>query len=142
MVPSRLFAATTVAGILALAVACSTTPSSPVSPSTVAGGNTNADAAATLKVNAPTLVAPADGTIFLGGNDVTLEFRPAPATYINFSSAWDVELTKSDGTVVWTNITGASSSNITQKVPINLPAGDYEWRARAAQGDGRGTHLH
>jgi hypothetical protein len=141
MFPSRVFAAALVAGFVAVAMACSTTPSSPVSPSVVAGGNTNADGPVTLKLNTPTLVSPSNGTIFDSGQNITVEWRPAGATYIQFDAAWELEVTKSDGTLVYTNITGASSSNITHRIPATLAAGDYDWRVRGAQGDGRGPYA-
>lgn len=137
MAPSRLFAASCVAGGLALAVACSATPTLPLSPSALAGGDSTATGDATLKVHAPALIAPADGAIFEAADDISLEFQSATALYVTFSVAYEIQLARSDGSAVYSDILGAAGANQVVSLP-KLPAGDYEWQVRGAQGDGRG----
>jgi hypothetical protein len=139
MLRSRLSAAACLSALLALAVACTTTPELPTSPSAAAGGQLAAVGDPTLKVNAPAAMSPSDGTIFENeqAGDITLEFRPATATYVNFAVAYEIELRKSDGTVLGTDILGASTNNISLKLP-KLEAGDYVWQVRGAQGEARG----
>lgn len=139
MVRSKLFSSAFVAGLLALAVACSSAPGSPTSPSSATPGQTTAVGDVVMKTTVPALLAPEHDFAFDSGTQVTLEFAPARSLYVNFAPAYEILIrNNADGQVVYSTTIGASSGNIAHALPP-VPTGSYEWQVRTADGDARGA---
>ena len=138
MFRSRLFTATSFSAILALAVACSTTPPLPTSASSTGRASATAEGDGTLKVSTPVLIAPAPDETFESGSTVTLQFQPVSGLFISFSPAYELVIrSTTDGQTVYATTIGASASTISHTLPP-VPTGAYEWQVRGAQEDGRG----
>jgi hypothetical protein len=122
-------------GVLALAVGCSDNKSSsPVAPSTqptVADGTDAAADGSTLKVTAPTLVAPANGSR-LEDFEITLRINAATARFVSGSVplAYRYELIRGGTTV------DSFRSAVLSWEPSHSFESDteYSWRVRAEQG--------
>ena len=121
-----------IATSLALAVACSQAPQSPVSPSASAGSTTaNADGS-TLKVSAPALVAPVGGERQETRRPV-LTFLNATGRFTSVPLVYRVELFDGAG-----NFLGASAAvqgeggqtSFQGNIDLSYNA-DYQWRVRA-----------
>jgi hypothetical protein len=137
MVRSRLFSSAFVAGLLAGAVACSNTPGSPTSPTSMPRGEASAIGDLSLKSNAPTLVAPDHDFAYDNGTTVTLQFQAARGTYVDSALQHQIEIrNNADGQVVYGAEVGGSGS-VSHDLPT-VPVGSYEWRVRAFMGDAAG----
>jgi len=111
--------------------ACSGTPGTPTSPSAASGGAAAAAAdGSTLKVSAPVLLSPADGTR-ADSRGPLLQWQNSTARFASgVTLSYDIEVAR-DGAVVHTaNV--AESPGSTQHTP---PEGEYDttyaWRVRA-----------
>jgi hypothetical protein len=125
----------TAASVLAVAVACSKSTTSPASPTSA----TPSDAAAapdgsTLKAATPSIVSPAGGTQI--ADPVTLTASKASGKYQDVALSYQFQV-RSGSTVVYdSGVTGGvgSGNNVTHTVPstaLNSDT-DYTWRVRAA----------
>jgi hypothetical protein len=113
-----------------LMVACSGTPQTPTSPSAGVGGTTTAAAdGSTLKVTAPSLLAPT-GEARVDTRRPTLSWTASTGTYTSsVSPTYEVEVS-TGGTAVY-NVTVAETSH-----QVNIEAEfdtAYAWRVRARQ---------
>ncbi len=124
----------TAAGILAVAVACSKSTPTPLSPSATTQPDTAANAdGSTLKATTPGTVSPTGGTqvtdpVTLTASKATGKFQDVPLSY-QFQ-------VRSGTTVVYdSGATGGvgSGSNVTHQAPASSlnPDTDYTWRVRA-----------
>lgn len=120
-----LAAATT----LAVAVACTQSPQTPVSPSAAPGSDTTAAAdGSTLKVTAPTLTAPANQSN-VESSRPTLTWTASTGRHATVSPIYEVVVLR-DGAPVYT----AQSAGTTHQVAADAQAGvTYTWRVRAVQ---------
>ncbi len=129
---SRLFAATGVAVVLAVAVGCSQS-GSPVSPSVSPAGAGAAADGSTLKATAPTPITPAGG-----GRIDTLEpvfvLGPSTGLYTDASFTYRIQVQRTSGQTVAeaANLTPGGDGNSRWELPFLLDLDTpYRWRGRA-----------
>ncbi len=116
------------AATIALA-ACSGSPQTPTSPSAAAGGAATAAAdGSTLKVTAPSLIAPINGAR-VDTRRPLLSWTPSAGTYVSTTPSYDVEVS-AGGAVVYT-----ATTSLTEHQPTVDTAFDtaYTWRVRARE---------
>lgn len=133
---ARLYAATGLAAILGLSIACGRTASSPVTPSSSAAASTDAGSAAdgsTLKVSAPTLSAPINDVV-VDDLTPTLVATPATGKYAQGSLSYDFELYDGNNTKIQTLVVSGTSWKI-GAVEYDKP---YKWRVRATSDNAYG----
>ncbi len=125
----------TAAAVLAVALACSKSTTSPASPSTATPSDGDAAAdGSTLKATTPGVVSPTGGTQVT--DPVTLTASKAAGKYQDVPLSYQFQV-RSGSTVVYdSGVTGGvgSGSNVTHTVPgsaLNSDT-DYTWRVRAA----------
>jgi hypothetical protein len=136
MVRPRLFSTACVAAGFALAVACSSTPDLPTSPTGAAPGEASAIGDLSLKASAPVPVAPAHAAEYDRGDGITLQFEAGRPLYIDAELGQQIQIFNSNGQLLYEN-TVSGTGVISHALP-NVPAGQYEWRVRAFYGDGAG----
>jgi hypothetical protein len=118
---------------MALLVACGKS-SSPVSPNASLDGSTSAASdGSTLKIGAPTLVAPINNFVFPAGQGtVTFSWNNVSGTYASFPVTYELEIKNANGTVVATPKV-AANNGVTSTVQVTTLAADtiHTWRVRA-----------
>ncbi|MGE3277244.1 MAG: hypothetical protein AB7O67_19185 [Vicinamibacterales bacterium] len=129
------FALSSLAAIVALTVACSGSPATPLSPSATTGVALNANAdGSTLKIDAPVPSGP--------GNSETIDtirptftFANATSTYLGSTIAgvsYRLQLLTGGGTLVDERTVAQGSGSTSYEADTNLDyASDYAWRVRA-----------
>ena len=123
----------TAAAVLATALACSKSTTSPASPSsTPAGADANADGS-TLKATTPAVVSPNGGTQIT--DPITLTSSKSTGKFQDIAVSYQFQV-RSGTTVVYdSGVTGgaASGNNVSHTVPGTALASDtnYTWRVRA-----------
>lgn len=125
----RLYAATGLAAILSLSIACGRTASTPVTPSSSATASTDAGSAAdgsTLKVSAPTLSSPVNDQV-VEDLTPTLVATASTGKYAAGSLAYDFELYDGSDTKIQTVVV----SGVSWKVAALEYDKPYKWRVRA-----------
>jgi hypothetical protein len=126
----------TAAAVLAVAVGCSKSSTSPASPSST----TQSDAGAapdgsTLKASTPAIVSPSGGTQVT--DPLVLTASKAVGKFGDITPSYQFQI-RSGGTVVYdSGVTGGggAGSNVTHTVPAGAglsPDTDYTWRVRAS----------
>jgi hypothetical protein len=134
----RLFTTALVAGVLAVGIACSTTPGSPTSPSATSPGQSTAIGDVALKATAPTLVAPAHDEAFDSGTRITLQFQAGTGLYVSFAPSHEIVIfNNADGQIVYRTELGPGTGLISHALP-EVPTGSFDWQVRAFEGDGAG----
>lgn len=122
------------ATVLAVAVACSKQPSTPVSPSSAPdSGAAAAPDGSTLKSNAPTPISPVNGA---QPDTVVLTASKATGKYSDISPSYEFEIFNAANTRIYTSgvIGGVGSgNNVTHEPPATTFDFDtpYTWRVRA-----------
>lgn len=136
----KRFALSSAAALLALAVACSKSPETPVAPSSSSDPSTTAAPdGSTLKATAPVPVSPIanfqpEGTIVLVATKSTGKFA-------DISPSYEYEVKNAAGTVVYSRITGGTGSgaNVEHTVDGSLEFdAPHTWRVRAIVNAARG----
>jgi hypothetical protein len=124
----RTFLKSGVAFVAALAVgACSGTPATPTAPSAAAGGTATAAAdGSTLKVTAPTLLAPVNG-VQVDTRRPVLEWSPSSGSYVVAAPSYEVQVS-SGGTLLYSTIIDGTSHQVPSDAEYDAA---YEWRVRA-----------
>lgn len=125
----RMYVATGLAAIVSLSMACGRTPSSPVTPSSSATTSTDAAAAAdgsTLKVSAPSLVAPINDDV-VADLTPTLVAQDASGKYAQGSLAYDFELYDATDVKIQTLVVAGPAWKVSA-LEYDKP---YKWRVRA-----------
>ena len=132
----KRFVLSSAAALLALAIACSKSQESPVSPSAAPDAGTEAAAdGSTLKATAPTPVSPInnaqpDGTLVLVATK-------SQGKFADISPLYEYEVKNAGGTVVYSRVTGGSGSgnNVEHTVDGALEFdAAHTWRVRAVFG--------
>jgi hypothetical protein len=127
--------------VLALTVACGKQSAAPTSPSATAAAS--ADAAAdgsTLKVTAPTPVAPINGVKVESPDGVALFVSNASGKFAGgLALRYEFEVVNAAGSRVFNNTVNAASSTTGVTVTAELEGDQtYRWRARAVLNDAVG----
>ena len=128
----KRFVLSSAAALLAITVACSKSPETPVAPSS--GSESSTDAAAdgsTLKATAPTAVSPInnaqpDGSVVLVSTKSTGKFA-------DISPSYEYEVKNSAGTTVYSRVTGGegAGANVSHTVEGSLEFdAPHTWRVR------------
>lgn len=128
----KILAGVCVAAI-GLVVACGKS-SSPVSPNAALDGSTSAAAdGSTLKIGAPTLVAPINNFVFPAGQGlVTFSWNNVSGAYASFPVTYELEIKNANGAVVATPKVPAASGVTTSFQVTTLVADTiHTWRVRA-----------
>jgi hypothetical protein len=119
----------TAAGVLAVAVACSKSTTSPASPTSTAQPQTSANAdGSTLKAPAPTTTSPTGGTQV--SDPVTLTAGTVSAKYSSVARQ-DRFQGRSGSTVVSEGVVSAGSGSVTFQATGLTADTDYTWRVQA-----------
>jgi len=124
--------------VAATAMACGGETKTPASPSATASASTDAAAdGSTLKINAPTLTSPANGTL-LTTMAPTLVLQNATSKFVPqaISSYQFVVVDAGNATVVDSGPIAAGSTSTSYTVPSSAlkPELTYRWRARGVSG--------
>jgi len=115
------------AALLATAIACGTTPT-PTSPASAAAASGAAGASGeTLKIGAPTSLAPS-GNVQLTTSTVVLTFTGVAGTYTTFTPSYQIELRNAAGTLVENPTITATTYTVTSSLVLDS---FYNWRVRA-----------
>ncbi|MGC4085748.1 MAG: hypothetical protein QM736_27385 [Vicinamibacterales bacterium] len=124
----RMYFAAGLFAIVSLSIACGRTASAPVTPTTSATASSDASAAdgSTLKVSAPTLVAPLNDEV-VADLTPTLAIQPASGKYAQGSLAYDFELYDANNVKIQTLVVSGMSWKVSA-LEYDKP---YTWRARA-----------
>jgi hypothetical protein len=126
----------TAASVLAVAVACSKTTTSPASPTAATPSDTAAAAdGSTLKATTPSIVSPSGGTQIT--DPVTLTASKAAGKYQDVALSYQFQVRSGSNVVYDSGVTGGAGSgnNVSHTVPGSAPLNpdtDYTWRVRAA----------
>jgi hypothetical protein len=118
---------------MALLVACGKS-SSPVSPNASLDGSTSAASdGSTLKIGAPTLVAPINNFVFPAGQGlVTFSWNNVSGTYATFPVTYELEIKNANGTIVASPKVAAAAGATTSFQTTTLAADTiHSWRVRA-----------
>jgi hypothetical protein len=116
------------AATIALA-ACSGSPQSPTSPSAAIGGDTTAAAdGSTLKVTAPSLIAPINGARVDTPRPL-FTWTESTGTFVGAAPTYDIEVS-TGGAVVYTANVAATEHQPTVDTAVDTA---YTWRVRARQ---------
>lgn len=109
--------------------ACSSTPATPTSPSAAMGGGLTAAAdGSTLKVSAPSLIAPIGGARTQTVRP-SLSWTAAEGTYVAATPTYEVEVS-ADGVAVYSVIVTGTTHDVTVDAEFDTT---YTWRVRARQ---------
>jgi hypothetical protein len=129
----KRFVLSSAAALLALAVACSKSTETPVSPSSSADPSTAAAAdGSTLKASAPTAVSPINNAQPEGS--VVLVATKSQGKFRDITPSYEFEVKNAAGTVVYSRVTGgvASGNNVSHTVEGSLEFdAPHTWRVRA-----------
>lgn len=116
-----------VALFAAAAVACSSAPQSPTSPSAAIGGDSNAAAdGSTLKATAPVAVSPGNGEQ-VNTPQPTLSWTESAGRFESIAPLYEVEISK-DGAVVYAATAEGTSHQVSDSAESDA---EYTWRVRA-----------
>lgn len=124
-----------VACVLAVALACSKSTTTPASPTSATPPDAGAAAdGSTLKATTPSIVSPSGGTQVT--DPITLTASKAAGKYQDIAVSYQFQI-RSGSTVVYdSGVTGGggSGNNVTHQPPSSAlnPDTDYTWRVRAA----------
>ncbi len=117
--------------LLAVALACSGSASSPVSPSAATGVAGAGPGGATLKATAPTLVSPINDEE-IENLKPTLVIANARGLHVQADFSYRFELLDKNGTLVRAGVVAGGSATTEYPVDTTLEEGaTYTWRARA-----------
>ncbi len=130
----KRFVLSSAAALLALAIACSKSPDSPVSPSSTSDPSTTAAAdGSTLKATAPTPVSPINNAQPEG--TVVLVASKSQGKFVGITPSYEFEVKNAAGTVVYSRLTGGVGSgpnNVEHTVEGSLEFdAPHTWRVRA-----------
>lgn len=127
----RLFRLASALSVVAFAAACAQNPETPMSPSAAeSGGAANADGS-TLKVGAPALAAPADGSQ-LTTRKPQLGFANATGRFASATLAYNIQLFDGGGALAGEVTIPQGAGTTTYDIPSDLAYGaEFRWRARA-----------
>ena len=124
--------------LLALAVACSKSPSAPSESD--AGVPSSSEAAAdgsTFKVHAPSLMSPIND-VRLDNRQPTLVVANTTGRFVNRSYVYEFQLMDDGGNVVQSTNIAQGSSNTAWALDVLEKDTPYRWRVRATLADARG----
>jgi hypothetical protein len=124
--------------LIALAVACSKSPSAPSESD--AGVPSSSEAAAdgsTLKVHAPSLMSPIND-VRLDNRQPTLVVANTSGRFVNSSYVYEFQLMDDGGNVVQSANIAQGSSNTAWALDVLEKDTPYRWRVRATLADARG----
>jgi hypothetical protein len=125
-----------IAGALSFVVSsCTGSPQTPISPSAAAGGTTFARSdPATLKVDAPKIISPAEGEL-LDTRRPNLLWVNATGKYAGTGLAYEIELRDAADAVVYSIIVGETPDIGSHIVPFELDVDKaYSWQVRGVLG--------
>lgn len=129
----KRFVLSSAAALLALAVACSKSPETPVAPSSSAEPSTTAAAdGSTLKATAPAPVSPINNAQPEG--TIVLVASKSQGKFADVSPSYEYEVKNAGGTVVYSRVTGGAGSgaNVEHTVDAALAFdAPHTWRVRA-----------
>ena len=132
-----------IAGALSFVVtSCTGSPQTPISPSAAAGGTTFARSdPATLKVDAPKIISPAEDELLDTRRPNLLWVNPA-GKYAGTGLAYEIELRDATDKVVYAIIVGETPDIGSHIVPFELDLDKaYYWQVRGVLGTGTGTAV-
>jgi hypothetical protein len=125
--------------VLALTLACSNSPGSPVSPASTSGNDTSLGPdGSNLKVSAPTLMSPVNG-VRLTNRIPTMTVNNASGRFAGGNFTYEFQVLNSSGGVVGATTLSGGSGTTTWVFPSELDRDTaYQWRARARMGNAFG----